>query len=224
MINTLMQIVAPHYCYGCGKVGSVLCHNCKYDIVCEPFSGCIVCSRPANKGVCEKCEFSYVKAWCVGEREDVLKRIIDAYKFERVAAAADTLASLLDQSLPEVPRSVIVTNIPTASSHIRQRGYDHAAGIAKRFAKLRGLNYEMFLHRNDSGDQRGLSKRDRYKQAAGTFKCNKALNSDTTYLIVDDVVTTNATLRYAAAELINAGAGAVWVAVLARQPLGKREK
>jgi predicted amidophosphoribosyltransferase len=44
------------------------------------------------------------------------------------------------------------------------------------------------------------------------------------YLLIDDVVTTNATLRYAADALMTAGAKTVWVGVAARQPLDKTTK
>lgn len=222
MINKLLRIVAPHYCYGCQKIGSVLCDNCKYDIVDDAISGCIVCTAPSLVGICSRCRTTYDRAWCVGDRSGVLQNVIDALKFERVSDAADSLASLLDDSLPELPSEVIVVPVPTIPSHIRQRGYDHSLLIATAFARRRRLSLDTSLSRTNARFvQRGSNKLTRLRQAKSAFACAGSLNPDKVYLLIDDVVTTNATVRYAAEALRSAGTSTVWVAVLARQPLDK---
>lgn len=222
MIDRLLEFVAPHHCFGCGKIGTVLCENCKYNIVDEAFSGCIVCTRPSFAGICNRCKTTYEKAWCVDDREGVLERLIDAYKFERVKRASIELGGLLDAVLPVLPPETIVVPVPTVGSHIRQRGYDHALLIAKEFAKLRKLTVKPLVERSGTTSQRGLNKRERMNEAERAFHCRLKLNRDVPYLVVDDVVTTNATLRYAAGALCNAGAKNVWAAVIARQPLDKQ--
>ncbi|RYF28401.1 MAG: hypothetical protein EOO17_04860 [Chloroflexi bacterium] len=67
--------------------------------------------------------------------------------------------------------------------------------------------------------QRHATKSQRRKQASRAFTCKSELSTDTTYLLLDDVVTTGATMEYAAKCLRDAGAGDVWVAAIARQPL-----
>lgn len=222
MINKLLQIVAPHYCYGCGKVGVLLCQNCKYDIIEEPFSGCIVCTRPSSAGVCTDCASSYERAWCVAERTDVVERLINAYKFERVRDASLVFAYLLNDTVPDLPANVVVTNVPTVPSHIRRRGYDHAGKVARDFAGLRKLEYKTILTRSGSAEQRGQNKRTRFEQAKLAFICEQKLSPDYIYLLIDDITTTNASVRYAAQALRDAGAESVWVAVIARQPLDKQ--
>ena len=177
--------------------------------------------KPARNGICDGCTTSYSRAWLVGERTDTLQGIIDALKFERVMDAADSLASLLDMRLPVLPESVIVVPVPTSSSHIRQRGYDHSQLIAKKFAKSRGLKMEQPLRRVALTVQRGKSKKERFEQASMTYHADRMVDSSSTYLLLDDVVTTNATFRYCAAALMDAGAQDVWVAAIARQPLDK---
>lgn len=221
MINKLMQIIAPHYCYGCGKVGSPLCPECKYDIVEESQAACIVCAAPSSVGVCGIHQTSYERAWVVGSRDGTLKKVIDALKFERVAGAAESLASLLDSVLPVLPVNTVVIALPTIPTHIRQRGYDQTLLIARHFARLRNLTLVQALARTDSTVQRGQTKQERLRQARTAFKSTKWLDPSLTYLLIDDVVTTNASVRYAAEELRNAGATTVWVAVLARQELDK---
>jgi predicted amidophosphoribosyltransferase len=221
MINKLMQIIAPHYCYGCAKVGTTLCDECKYDIVEDACSACIVCQGPSRTGICNACRTSYDRAWYVGERDGTLRELIDAYKFDRVVSASEALASLLNAYLPVLPADVVVVPVPSIAPHIRRRGYDHTLLIAKRFATVRKLKTATLLHRADASVQLGKNRRVRFAQAQASFLCNGPLDPDATYLIVDDIVTTNATLRACAEAMRLAGAQQVWVAVLARQPLDK---
>lgn len=158
----------------------------------------------------------------MGNRSGVLAETIDAYKFRRARAAHRTLASLLDETIDVLPENTTVLAVPTLASHIRQRGYDHSALVARRFAKLRGLKAASPLLRLNTSVQRGASKRLRMEQAQQAFMCRGPLNPDAPYLLIDDIVTTNATLRYAAQSLKDAGARKVWVAVIARQPLDKQ--
>lgn len=222
MIDNILQILAPHHCYGCGQVGAVICTNCKYNITEEPFSGCIVCSRPSNVGICSKCQTSYEKAWCVGERVDALRQTIDGLKFERVRSSHKVLADLLNETLPILPQETRIVPIPTIASHVRQRGYDHTALIAHRFARLRNIKLDPVLMRATNSKQRGSNRKQRFKQAESAYICNSLLDPELPYLIIDDIVTTGATLQHAAKVLKDAGAKEVWVAVLARQPLGKK--
>lgn len=218
MIDSLFNFIAPHPCYGCGKVGSPLCSNCKYDIENEPFAGCIVCGSASGKnGICIPCRTSYTRAWCAGERSDALLRLIDAYKFERARACYRPLADLLVEQLPELPPETVIVPIPTVASHIRERGYDHTHLIAKRVAEKTGLALQTVLVRQASAKQRGASRKDRIAQAKHAFRVRSPLLRDRPYLIVDDVVTTGATLQYAAESLRKSGAGDVWVTVVARQ-------
>lgn len=220
MINRLLATIAPHYCYGCQKAGAVLCDNCKYDIIDEGFSACLVCAKPTNEGICAVCKTSYQKAWCVGDRQGVLERVINAMKFDRVKDGAGTLASLLDACLPILPAETIIVPVPTVQAHIRQRGYDHTLLIARELGKRRNLAVKSFIERTNNNTQRGRTKSERFKQAKSSFECRQTL-PQVPYLLIDDVVTTNATLRYAAQALRDSGADTVWVGVVARQGLDK---
>ncbi len=222
MLDSTLEFVAPHHCYGCSKIGTVLCANCKYNIIDDVFSGCIVCTRPSIAGICNHCQSTYENAWCVGDREGVLEKLINAYKFERVKRASVELGILLDASLPVLPPETIVVPVPTVRSHVRMRGYDHALLLAREFAKRRKLQASPLVKRSNKTSQRGLDKKERMKEAKQAFYCDKALDPSVPYLVVDDVVTTNATLRYASGALCDAGADVVWAAVIARQPLDKQ--
>lgn len=218
MIDRALDFIAPHPCFECGKLGSPLCSNCKFNIVSESFVACIICGRAGGKnGICISCRAPYSRAWCVGERSDVLLRLIDAYKFERAKACYVTIADLLAGCLPDLPPNTIVVPIPTITSHIRQRGYDHTLLLSRRIARLKNLNHATVLVRKTSTKQRGASRRERIAQAKQAFRLRSPVALDSPYLIVDDIITTGSTLKYAAQLLHEAGATEIWVAVVARQ-------
>lgn len=221
MIDALLSLVAPHHCCGCGKNGTLLCDNCKYDITHEPFLLCIACGVGLSgaNGLCSRCRPSYQRAWCVAPRQDYVQRLIGNYKFTNAKAAHIPLAALLDDILPQLPATTKIVPIPTIPAHIRQRGYDHTLLIAKHLGRLRRLAVDTSLRRATNAVQHGTGAKQRTTQAKQAFVCTAALDPDTVYLLVDDVVTTGATMKYAAKTLRAAGARQVWVATISRQPL-----
>lgn len=221
MIDRLLSFVAPHHCCGCSEIGTLLCDNCKYDITSEPFEACVACGKglAGRNGLCGVCKVPYQHAWCVADRRDHLQRLIGNYKFTNARAAHKPLAQLLSERLPELPAETIVIPIPTVSSHIRQRGYDHMLLLSRHFARLRGLSVDTSLQRATNTTQRGSGVRQRARQAKAAFICNRQLDDGKIYLLIDDVITSGATVKYAAQILLNAGASTVWVASISRQPL-----
>jgi ComF family protein len=221
MIDRALSFVAPHHCSGCTQTGSLLCDNCKYDITVESFSACCACGKriAGSNGLCGQCSVPYERAWCVADRRDHLQQLIDSYKFTNAKAAYIPLADLLQARLPELPQNTVIIPVPTVSSHIRQRGYDHMLLVARRLARLRKLPVVTGLQRTTNTKQRSAGRALRIKQAKRAFVCHKSLDPTLTYLLIDDVITTGSTVKYAAQTLLDAGATTVWVASISRQPL-----
>lgn len=221
MIDALLSYVAPHHCSGCDISGTLLCDNCKYDIISEPFLQCAACGKntAGRNGLCSQCRVPYARAWCVSARRDQLQRLIGNFKFTNAKSAAAPLAELLHKHLPELPADTIIVPVPTANSHIRQRGYDHMLLVARRLGKLRQLPVDTSLIRVTDTKQRSASARQRDVNAKSAFACPSILDANAHYLLIDDVITTGATVKYATLALQDAGAKTVWVASISRQPL-----
>ena len=182
---------------------------------------CVACCRPtANMWLCGDCCVSYRKAWAVGERSGVLQRLIGGYKFQRMRSAHKILGDLLLFVLPDLPQNTIIVPVPTAPSHIRERGYDHMLLVAKYVARCRGLQYQQLLQRVTDTKQRQANVTQRQAQASQAFAARNKIDGNVPYLLIDDVVTTGATIKYASKALSKAGAKNIWVAVIARQVLG----
>jgi competence protein ComFC len=219
MIDKVLSFIAPHPCCGCGKLQGLLCANCKYDIVNDVFIGCIGCGGVSGvNGVCRRCIVPYSRAWCAGERSGALQELIDRYKFERVREVHKVAADLLAAILPDLPDNVVIVPVPTISAHIRERGYDHTLLVARSLGRQLHLPVARPLVRATQTKQREASRSVRTAQAKQAFMA-KDIDKTACYLLLDDVVTTGATIKYAAKALKQAGAKDVWIAAIARQPL-----
>jgi predicted amidophosphoribosyltransferase len=121
----------------------------------------------------------------------------------------------------------VVTWIPPTKRAIQRRGYDHAGILAQRVALQLGAPSCQFLARRNMRDLRSLSRSQRLKEAQDSYRWSHEQERKGSYqehpdfsgksiLIVDDVLTTGATLNGAAQMFLDAGATSVIGAVLAR--------
>lgn len=218
----LLTKIAPYPCLGCGFLADVLCPRCVNDIVDDMFFACWSCYRPSSSGVCDfHGTDDLVAFWISGWREGLLKRAIDSYKFSNIRRLALNLSKILDARLPVLPRDTVVVPLPTKNRSIRTRGYDHTFLIAKQLTISRGLQLSnsLVLARK-SETQHFSGKIDRQSQIEGVFAAKiKEEDKNRPHLIVDDIVTTGATMLEAHKTLVTAGVEVVWLAALARQPL-----
>ncbi len=218
-----MDSIAPYYCCSCGQIGELLCDSCKYDIVDEYVPTCLICQKPTLfDGSCAQCQSIVKRSWILSRREGALEELINNYKFDYTESAYKLLGDLLLQCLPELPSNTILVHIPTVRAHIRQRGYDHTKLLAQYLASERKLEHRFLLERATNTRQRGANRALRIQQAKVAFGVKGQVSEDGIYLLIDDIVTTGATIIYASQALQKAGATNIWAAALARQTLDKR--
>ncbi|MDO4752876.1 MAG: hypothetical protein Q4A36_01400 [Candidatus Saccharibacteria bacterium] len=156
--------------------------------------------------------------YVVSNRNGIVGSLIHDYKYHSVRALARPLAELLDISLPKtLPRNSILVPLPTATNHIRSRGLDHTYLIAKRLSKIRHIPVKRILLRNKNIVQVGATRKQRLLQAPSAYTLNSktALNPNSTYILLDDVWTTGASIKAAVNILRRAGAQKTIIALLA---------
>lgn len=84
MFDSLLAPFAPHCCCVCGELGSVLCEDCKYNIISEPWTRCVfvVPTTLKREYATNVLVPNYKQVWCIPERSGALKQLGDRYKFE----------------------------------------------------------------------------------------------------------------------------------------------
>lgn len=219
VVDGVMGLLAPHLCISCGSGGSVLCGSC-VDTYWQPdaarCAGCFRLQKDAR--VCPRCKpWLPLKAvFIAAPYEGIGAQLVHALKFDLRRQAAVPMAVMLNEAIHDELDNVVVCPVPTAPSRIRQRGFDHAALLAKHLAIQHQSEYQRLLTRTSSRRQVGASRASRIRQMVNEFIVKKTEIPDRV-LLVDDVMTTGATLAAASRALRAAGAQEVYAAVFARQ-------
>jgi predicted amidophosphoribosyltransferase len=143
------------------------------------------------------------------------RRLLHALKYRNGRTLAGPLGVAMAE-LVGLGAADVVTWAPTADRRRRSRGYDQAEVLARSVARSLGVPCRRLLRRTDrGGPQTGRRRAERLARAP-SFAATRAVNG--TVLVVDDVVTTGATLHAASAALLAAGAGAVRAVAAAATP------
>jgi ComF family protein len=220
-MERLVAVIAPHDCLRCGREGKVLCDWCMSEDCLSSPERCYRCKKlTTDSRVCASCKrsSSLRHVWVRSEYDDAAKGLVHKLKFARAQAAAAVIAEMIAETLPYLPPDTLVTHIPTATSRYRQRGYDHAQLIAKHIAVKKGLRYASLLIRSGQSRQVGAKRDQRLKQLAGAYRSRSGhLIEGAHILLVDDVVTTGATIEEAGKTLRLAGARQVSAAIFAQK-------
>ena len=220
LLEGLAEFVFPTHCAGCEMPGAVLCDACRDALPLVSAAGaCPRCGAPFGAIVCTECwdrQWAFEAALSLGEFEAPLARAVVLHKDAGEQRLGPLLGALLAEQIevrwPGWPQAV--TFVPATRAALRRRGFDHGRGIADMVARTLGVPLTEALIRSAARDQRLLGRADRAHNVAGSFSA--AGEMPQRLLICDDVFTTGATLDAAAAALLDAGAGAVRCATVAR--------
>jgi predicted amidophosphoribosyltransferase len=216
----LLELLCPTRCAGCDLPGTLLCGECEESLPrVERDTACPRCGAPFGALVCTECwnsTWSFEASIALGSLEPPLSRAVvlhkDASERRLAPVLGGMLAEVVARAWPEWSRHV--TFVPATAKAVRRRGFDHAEGIASAVAAALEAPLLPALARASVLDQRDLGRAARAANAAGSFAAVAPVSGRV--LLVDDVMTTGATLDAAAAVLLAAGADAVRCAVLAR--------
>ncbi|MBR0415850.1 ComF family protein [Candidatus Saccharibacteria bacterium] len=154
------------------------------------------------------------KVYAVSYRDGVMLKLTEDYKYKSIRKTAEVLAELMSAAIPKRLKDVVVVPLPTIAKHIRERGFDHTLLLAKSLARLRGWKVEQVIGRVNKTVQVGADEETRRRQAKEAYEVASVVDAETTYLLIDDVWTTGASMEAATKAIKKAGAKKVAAAVV----------
>ena len=217
----LLDRLLPQDCLLCSAPNSIdlICAACMADLATLPGEHCPICSLPTpGSAVCGEClrhppHFDATFASLAYAFPTDL--LVQSFKYGHQLALAGLFVRLMWAS--EVPKGDVLIALPLSKERLRERGFNQALEITKLLARSSGmaLNLAGTSRIVDTAAQTSLPWKERRANIRHAFECSIDL-SGKSIVVVDDVMTTGATLDEFAVTLKRHGATRVSNWVLAR--------
>lgn len=242
--NDAARLLWPTRCLACGDPGGDGIDLCGACTAALPWnrSACLRCAIPLpvppqmaageSAPVCGAClqrpgwptrpgraaPLTEVHAACVYAAP--VDRLLPRFKFHHDLAAGGLLAQLMAQAFATRPRPDALVPVPLHRARLRQRGYDQALELARPLARALGLPVlgGALWRVRATAAQSMLDATQRRRNLEGAFAVYAGMALPQHVVLVDDVMTTGATLQAAARALRRAGVARVDAWVCARVP------
>jgi ComF family protein len=219
-LKKLSRLLFGGSCFLCrGAAQDVLCPACDADLPRLAAPLCPRCALASPAGaLCGRCLAqppaydATVAGLAYAFPADSL---IHALKFRGELALASLLGGMLSARIPGSDRVDLVVPVPLSSQRLRSRGYNQSAEIARRLEVRVPLELSLCQRERDTAAQTDLPWSERRRNVRGAFRCARPIAGGTV-AVVDDVMTTGATLDEIARVLKQAGAQRVVNWVVAR--------
>ena len=231
-MNLLMRILSPNICYLCSNevLTHGLCATCwsKLIFITQPY--CYICSTPFQYSLgdhiaCAKCletppNFDQCKS--IMKYNNHSKKLIMHFKNHNAGYLKKFFVRLIMNHTTDFMNQVdIIMPVPIHKWRMFWRGYNQSELIAKELAHVTGKKYlrDGLLKIHMTKSQSHYKQKDRLQNVKNTFEINgehERIIKNKNILLVDDVITTGATINECAKVLKNHNAAKVFIITLAK--------
>ena len=233
----LLDFLLPPVCLGCDKLiaagdsSRLICRRCRTLLRAPPVPLCERCGAPRLRtgralaetcGECQSWPVALVHARSAYLLHPPADRIVHQLKYRGWHALAPVMAAPLAR-LPQptaMRSSDVVLAVPTTKNRLRERGYNQAGLLAAAFAAVTGRKHVDWLERTPgASSQTTLQPAKRAANVAGAFRLRADRHNEVQgarVLLIDDVLTTGATVAECTETLAAGGAASVCVLTYAR--------
>lgn len=219
-----LDLLFPPRCVACGAFGSFLCAACLSATPRAEPPRCPVCWMPSREeGPCRRCRrqpFAFVAARSTFVYQGAAREAVQALKYRGLSTLAGAMAPPMAESLREWgPPVAAIVPVPLAGRRRRLRGYNQSQLLAREVSRLSGLPLapRALVRRRSTPPQAGSAdEAARRWNVAGAFAPGpEAVEGG--ILLIDDVLTSGATLDACARALREASGGPVFALTFARE-------
>ena len=213
MWSELLDLLYPPRCAFCHRLlresGATVCRDCLKSL---PYTG-----TQAERGKLAHIERCLAPLYY----ENKVRASLHRFKFRQLTGYAGIYSEFMVKCIDENQISCdIITWAPVSRKRLRKRGYDQARLLAEAIAAQVGLPCLPLLEKIRDTEPQSLQKDDarRKKNAKGAYRCSAPEQAQgKRILLIDDIVTSGATLKECARVLRSAGAGPIVALTLARK-------
>jgi ComF family protein len=220
-----LDLVFPRRCVGCAATGAFLCTNCLATLPRAVPPRCPTCWMPSEgpEAPCRRCRdraFHLEATRCTFVYEGAARAAVNALKYRGLSALAESMALPMAECLAEwSPPVAAIVPVPLAGQRRRLRGYNQSELLGRELSWLSGLplaSGALVRRRSTTPQARSTDEAARRQNVAAAFALGPAAVNGAV-LLVDDVLTSGATLDACARVLLDGGAGPVFALTFARE-------
>ena len=233
LLADLEVLALPRACLGCGgylppgrEAGSC-CAVCRSRMRRLAPPGCPRCGQPRDRWEDATAACGFCRTWpealgwaasAVWLEEGPARALAHALKYGGWRVAAEAMADVIARSIgSRLGGAEVLVPVPLGARRLRERGYNQAAVLARALAARCGARVDerVLTRARETRSQTALSPRERWENVAGAFTARGSV-ADRRVPVVDDVLTTGATLAACAAALAAGGTVGVGAVTFAR--------
>ena len=216
VFDSFINLLFPSQCLNCQNKtasGAAICEICLEKV---RFSRTLYCAKcgarlPANKKICHP-DFPYILGAATDYENEAVKNLIHGLKFRFIRRAAEPLAEFLIQYIEDLSlpiNTLTLIPMPLGKKRERERGFNQSRLIAELVAKhfSMPLVVDNLVRKRNTNPQSKLNLEERIANIKDCFSLkNPGAVLRKNILLIDDVITSGATMHEAALTLKAAGA------------------
>lgn len=226
MIRGCLEILFPRACVLCGRDllddaarRYPLCRDCESNLPRVPGPRCSVCGKPliSEQVLCMRCRdrrFDFDSAYPLWAYAGAVQDLVVSYKIRGIRPLAEFFADRIGERLRSGDPAGTVVPVPYRRSKLRTTGWDQVEDMV-RILERRGTPVIRALERGEGASQKTLDYAARMSNLTGKIRVRPGVRIPDRVVLLDDVLTTGATLSECARVLKAAGARRVDALVLA---------
>lgn len=233
-IMFLIDLLFPKFCLGCSYIGVYICRSCQEKLKPIKSDFCFYCKKPSLFGLTHSnCTNKYGidGILAIYHYNPILKRIIKNIKYRLAIDVWKEFYKIIEPQVitkldfyKKLSSDYIIQPIPLSKIKYNERGFNQAYLISTFFQKF--LHFpivDLLVRKKETSSQAQIkNKGGRYLNVRGAFAINpnckdaKFCVSTKNIILIDDVVTSGATIKEAARVLKKAGAKKIYILTLAK--------